>query len=167
MIGLALIQCLRATGCGLIIALDVAPDKLALAQKLGASCVINSSDTPLQKILSLTHGVGADLAFEAVGISATVDLALRSVRKGGAVVLVGNVAPKVELPLQFAVTRELSLLASCASAGEYPSCLEMLAKGALDSAPLLSAVAPLAQGASWFDRLYAKDPGLLKVVLTP
>jgi len=167
MIGLALIQTLRASGCKKIIALDVAPDKLAQAKKFGASHVIDSTGEPLQEILSLTHGLGADVAFEAVGISATVDLAVRCVRKGGKVALVGNVTPKVELPLQLAVTRELSLLGSCASAGEYPACLEMLARGAISAAPLLSAVAPLQAGASWFDRLYAKEPGLLKVVLTP
>jgi L-iditol 2-dehydrogenase len=167
MIGLALIQTLRASRCGHIIALDVAPDKLAQAQKLGASRVIDSTSAPLQEILSLTHGLGADLVFEAVGIGPTVDLAVRCARKGGCVVLVGNVAPKVELPLQLAVTRELSLLGSCASAGEYPACLEMLARGAISAAPLLSAVAPLQAGASWFERLYAKEPGLLKVVLTP
>ena len=167
MIGLALIQILRATGCGQIIALDVAPDKRDRAQKLGASCVIDSTGAPLEEILSVTKGIGADLAFEAVGIGATVDLAVRCVRKGGCVALVGNVAPKVELPLQVAVTRELSLLGSCASAGEYPACLDMLARGAINAAPLLSAVAPLQAGASWFDRLYAREPGLLKVVLTP
>jgi L-iditol 2-dehydrogenase len=166
-IGLALVQILRATGCGQIIALDVAPEKLAQAQKLGASRVMDSSGAPLEEILSITNGLGADVAFEAVGIGATVDLAVRCVRKGGCVALVGNVAPKVELPLQLAVTRELSLLGSCASAGEYPACLDMLARGAISAAPMLSAVAPLQTGASWFDRLYAREPGLLKVVLTP
>jgi L-iditol 2-dehydrogenase len=167
MIGLALVQTLRATGCGQIIALDVAPDKLARAEKLGASHVIESSGTPLPEILSITKGVGADIAFEAVGVGATVDLAVRCVRKGGSVALVGNVAPKVELALQVAVTRELTLLGSCSSAGEYPACLDLLARGAISAASLLSAAAPLQSGASWFDRLYAREPGLLKVVLTP
>jgi L-iditol 2-dehydrogenase len=167
MIGLALVQTLRATGCGQIIALDVAPDKLARAQKLGASHVIDSSGAPLPEILSITKGVGADIAFEAVGVGATVDLAVRCVRKGGSVALVGNVAPKVELPLQVAVTRELTLLGSCSSAGEYPACLDLLARGAINAASLLSAAAPLQSGASWFERLYAREPGLLKVVLTP
>lgn len=167
MIGLALIQVLRAIGCQNIIALDVAPHKLAEAKKLGASRVIDSSVAPLDEILDATRGLGADVAFEAVGVGATVDLAVRCVRKGGSVVLVGNVAAKVELPLQIAVTRELSLFGSCASAGEYPACLEMLANGKISAAPLLSAAAPLQTGASWFDRLYAREPGLLKVVLTP
>lgn len=168
MIGQLLIQALRVAGGGQIIAVDVAPDKLALATKLGATAAVNPSATDAAKeILHLTAGRGADLAFEAVGVNATVDLAVRCVRKGGAVTLVGNVAPKVDLPLQAVVTRELTLSGSCASQGEYPACLDLLARGAIQVAPLISAVAPLAEGAAWFDRLYRKEAGLLKVVLTP
>jgi L-iditol 2-dehydrogenase len=168
MIGLALIQTLRAAGCGCIIAADIAQDKLALATKLGATQTVDCTDgKALEKILQLTHGCGADVAFEAVGVAATVDLAVRCVRKGGAVTLVGNVSPNVPLPLQVVVTRELTLNGSCASAGEYQACLDMMARGAVQTGPLLSAVAPLAEGVTWFDRLYAKEPGLVKVVLCP
>jgi L-iditol 2-dehydrogenase len=80
---------------------------------------------------------------------------------------VGNVTPKTEFPLQQVVTRELTLYGSCASQGEYPACLDMLARGALGATPLISATAPLAEGAAWFDRLYRKEAGLLKVVLRP
>jgi len=168
MIGLALVQAARLSGFGLIIAVDVAPEKLALAGKLGATDLVNSTGGQApEEILNLTQGVGADQAFEAVGLGATVDLAIRAVRKGGSVTLVGNVAPKVELPLQIVVTRELSLYGACASAGEYGACLDMMTRGAIDPQPLLSATAPLADGAAWFDRLYRKEPGLLKVVLKP
>ena len=168
MIGLALVQALSQTGCGRLIVVDIAADRLALAAKFGATHTINSSaEDALAAILRLTQGLGADLAFEAVGVAATVDLALRCLRKGGAATLVGNVTPKTEFPLQTAVTRELTIHGSCASQGEYPACLDMLARGALRAAPLISATAPLAEGAAWFDRLYRKEPGLLKVVLKP
>lgn len=167
MIGLAIIQSLRLAGCGVIIAVDVRPDKLALARRLGATHAVDAASNPLEQILALTRGAGTDHAFEAVGVQPTVDLAIRSVRKGGRVALVGNVAPKVELPLQVAVTRELSLLGSCASAGEYPACLDLMARGGFDPAPLLSAVAPLSEGAAWFERLRQQEPGLLKVILEP
>lgn len=168
MIGLALVQALSCAGCGRIISVDVAPDRLALASKLGATHTINSSTTDaLQTILELTSGRGADLAFEAVGVTPTVDLCLRCLRKGGNAALVGNVSAKIEFPLQVAVTRELSVYGSCASRGEYEACLGLMRRGAIDPAPLLSATAPLADGASWFDRLYRKEPGLLKVILQP
>ena len=100
-------------------------------------------------------------------MAATVEVALRCLRKGGAATLIGNVTPKIEFPLQTAVTRELTIYGSCASQGEYPACLDMLARGALRAASLISATAPLGEGAAWFDRLYRKEPGLLKVVLVP
>ena len=69
------------------------------------------------------------------------------------------------LPLQAVVSRQITLLGSCASSGEYPEAIELLATGAVDVAPLISAVAPLADGQSWFDRLHRADEGLMKVVL--
>jgi L-iditol 2-dehydrogenase len=168
MIGLLVLQALRLSGCGRLIAVDIAPDRLALAEKLGAAELVNAAaGDPVTQIMRLTSGRGADLAVEAVGLNATVDTALRCVRKGGAVTLVGNVTPKVQLPLQTLVTRELTVHGSCASRGEYPACLELMARGAINVPPLISAVAPLAEGPAWFQRLYAKEPGLLKVVLTP
>ena len=168
MIGLALVQALSRTGCGQLLVLDVADDRLELAASCGATETINSGkQDALGAINSLTNGRGADVSFEAVGLTATVDLALRCLRKGGAATLVGNVAPKIEFPLQVAVTRELTVYASCASRGEYPACLDMLARGTLKAEPLISATAPLAEGAAWFERLYRKEPGLLKVVLKP
>jgi threonine dehydrogenase-like Zn-dependent dehydrogenase len=167
LIGLLLVQTLRRAGCARILAVDVAPEKLALAKKLGATAVVQSAPEASREIMEWTEGRGADSVFEAVGIPPTVDLAVRSARKGGAVTLVGNVAPVVEFPLQICVTRELSVYGSCASCGEYPACLEALAKGEIDAGPLLSAVAPLEEGPQWFQRLYRKEPGLLKVILQP
>lgn len=168
MIGLALVQALSQAGCGRLVAVDIADEKLDLAAKCGATTTINSgTEDAHAAILHLTQGLGADLAFEAVGMAATVGLTLRCLRKGGAATLVGNVTPKIEFPLQSTVTRELTIYGSCASQGEYPACLDMLARGALHAAPLISAVAPLAEGTTWFDRLYRKELGLLKVVLRP
>ena len=168
MIGLLVIQALRLAGAGRIIAVDIEPEKLALARRLGADETIDASDADAAaEVLRLTGGRGADAAFEVVGVPPTVDAAVRSVRKGGSVTLVGNVSPKVELPLQTSVTRELTLYGSCASSGEYPACLDLIARGRIDVDALMSAVAPLAEGAAWFDRLYKKERGLMKVILQP
>ena len=168
MIGLLAIQALRLAGCGTIIAIDVDDAKLALAKTLGADHGFNAgSETLAERVLALTVGRGADRAFECVGIGTTVASAFQCVRKGGSITLVGNLSPKIDFPLQLAVTREITLLGVCASQGEYPACLDMIARGAIDVKPLMSAVAPLVEGAAWFDRLYNKEPGLMKVVLSP
>ncbi len=138
------------------------------ARECGADDVLDpSSPKFLQEVRDRTAGRGSDLAFEAVGVSAAVGSALTSVRKGGRVVLVGNVAPKVDLALQSAVTREVALLGSCASQGEYAACLDLIAAGRVKVDGLISAKAPLSEGAQWFQRLYRREPGLMKVVLQP
>ena len=168
LIGLLLVQSLRLAGCAQIIAVDIAPGKLDLAKKLGATDTVDSRKADaLERIIHLTDGRSADCVFEAVGIAPTVDLAIRSARKGGSVTLVGNVSPTVEFPLQICVTREITLYGSCASCGEYPDCVKAIASGQIDVAPLISAIAPLEEGAAWFERLYRREPGLIKVVLTP
>jgi L-iditol 2-dehydrogenase len=168
MIGLALIQALNNAGCCQLMAVDVAPDRLAIAATSGATRTIHSvTENPLEAIANATDGRGADVVFEAVGLPATVELALHCARKGGSVTLVGNITPKVEFPLQIVVTRELSVFGSCASRGEYSACLELMGRGALRPASFISATPALGDGALWFDRLYKKEPGLLKVILEP
>ena len=107
------------------------------------------------------------MALEAVGSTPTVRIAIESVRKGGTVTLIGNIAPNVEIPLQAVVSRQIRLQGSAASAGEYPQCIEMLARGAINLKPLISVVAPLEQGAEWFERLHERQPNLMKVILSP
>jgi len=125
------------------------------------------SPDPVAQVLDLTAGEGLDLAVEAVGRNQTVGAAIGSVRKGGTVVLVGNISPEVTLPLQKVVTRQIRLQGSCASAGEYPRAIQLMANGAIRVKPLITAIAPLDEGPQWFERLHAREPNLMKVVLTP
>jgi len=168
MIGLLIIQVLRRHGCGRLVAVDVDDDRLALAQQFGATDVVNAkTGDAAAEILKMTDGRGVAAAWEAVGTTATVQTAVQCVRKGGAVTLVGNVSPNVEIPLQAVVTRELMLYGSCASSGEYPECIDLLASGAVDVTPLISARATLEEAPRWFERLYRRESGLMKVVVQP
>ena len=168
MIGLLVVQALRAAGCQHVIATDLEESKLSLAKKLGATHVIKADDAALlEKIRALTSGRGADAAFEVVGLPPTVKTAIEAVRKGGSVTLVGNLKPQADLPLQSVVTREITLIGTCASAGEYPECLELIAGGKINVTEFISATPPLAEGAQWFERLYAGERGLMKVLLKP
>jgi L-iditol 2-dehydrogenase len=168
MIGLLIIQSLKLTSCGRIIAIDVDDAKLKAAGQLGAHETINSrTEDAKARVLSLTGGRGADLALEAVGATDPIQTAIDCVRKGGVVTLVGNLSPKVQIPLQAVVSRQLKLIGSCASNGEYPTCIDLLARGAIQVEPMISARAPLSQGVEWFERLYSHEPNLMKVILQP
>lgn len=170
MIGLLVIQALRWAGAEKIVAVDLADNRLALARRLGATHTINSGNTDAAaEVARLTGGLGADTAFEVVGFTPTLNLALSVLKRGGTCVLVGNLSPKTQdFPLQAVVTKELTVLGSCSSAGEYPLCLDLIARGAIDVKPMIEAVVPLADGAAWFEKLSAKDGGkYMKVILQP
>lgn len=168
MIGIFVIQLLRINGCGKVIAVDTQKDRLDMALKLGASHAFDPAAGDIRKaILELSEERGADIAFDAAGIQATVTTAVHSLRKGGTLTLIGNVTPRVEIPLQTVVNSQLRLQGSYAISGEYPAVLDLMSGGALQTAPVLSAEAPLSEGAEWFHRLYRKEKGLMKVILIP
>lgn len=168
MIGLFVIQLLKLAGCNPVVAVDIDDDKLELAGKLGADLLLNPEKTnTAAEIQQVSSGRGADIGFEAVGSEPALNTAIDSVRKGGALTLLGNLSPKVEIPLQSVVTRQLRLQGSCAINGEYEPVLDLIATERLNITAILSAEAPLSEGAKWFDRLYNKEKGLNKVVLRP
>lgn len=143
-IGSCAIAAAALAGCTPVIAVDVNPDKLALADKLGATVTINSKATDaVTEVLKLCRG-GADYAIEATGIPAVMRQALACVRpQGGAAVVVGNARFGDRLDLD---PRELNqgkrLLGTWGGDNvpdrDYPRYAKLLAAGRLDLEPLLS-----------------------------
>jgi len=168
-IGMLTLQVVRAMGAETVIAVDIDDEKLAAALTKGATAIVNSRDADVvRKILELTPGGnGADLAYDATGITQTVEICLRSLALNGKAVLIGNLAQKIDFPLQWVVTRQISLFGSCASAGEYNECLRLIEEGKVDVDALISKVVPLSEGNEWINRVYAREPGLNKIVLLP
>jgi L-iditol 2-dehydrogenase len=166
-IGLLTVQVLKVLGCNPVIAADIDPSKLKRALALGADLAIDSGNTDMGTEVRKHVAKGVDVAVEAVGVSAALQDAELALRKGGKLTLIGNLSPSVDFPLQSVVTREITVNGSCASSGEYPTCLELIGRGDVDVDVMISATAPLIEGADWFQRLYRREPGLMKVVLVP
>jgi L-iditol 2-dehydrogenase len=168
MIGLLILQAARAAGCSRILVADVDASRLKLAEEAGADATILASGAEMAAdVLRLTDGRGVDLVLEAVGRDETVSAAVDAVRKGGTVTLVGNITPQVTLPLQKVVSRQIRLQGSCASAGEYPQAMDLISSGKIRVTPLITAIAPLSDGALWFERLHSREPNLMKIVIDP
>jgi L-iditol 2-dehydrogenase len=168
MIGLLVLQAACLAGCSRVFVADVDATRLKMASALGAAETLHVSEADLTREVSrLTNGRGVDVVFEAVGCNETVATAIDCVRKGGGVTLIGNIASQISVPLQKIVTRQIRLQGSCASAGEYPEAIELVSSGRIKVAPMISAVAPLRDGPQWFERLYAREPNLMKVILDP
>jgi (R,R)-butanediol dehydrogenase/meso-butanediol dehydrogenase/diacetyl reductase/L-iditol 2-dehydrogenase len=167
-IGSMVIQILKVSGSGKVLALDTDPAKRKTAQSFGADAAFDPVDPDLdKKIKDFTNGRGVDRVIEAVGVAAPIKTAISIVRKGGSVTLVGNISPTVDLPLQAIVTKELRLQGSCAISGEYPAVLDLMARKKIDVKSIISVKAPLREGELWMNRLYNREGNLLKVVLIP
>ncbi|HUV94671.1 MAG TPA: galactitol-1-phosphate 5-dehydrogenase [Anaerolineae bacterium] len=154
-IGLTALQAIRLKGAGRVIVTDLSPWRLDLARQLGADVAIRA-DQPdlLERLRDATGPEGADAVVEAVGIQETVDTALEITRKGGSLTLIGNVTPRVELGLQSIVFGEIAVRGTCASSGEFPDCVTLVASGRIIVDPLITEHARLEDGQAVFDRLY-------------
>ena len=168
MIGLLTLQAAKAAGCSTVLVADIDASRLEQAYESGADGTILASGPELvAEVLRRTNGRGVDVVLEAVGRDETITAGVNAVRKGGTVTLIGNITPSVTLPLQRVVACQIRLQGSCASSGEYRQAMDLMAQGKIKVAPLITRVAPLSDGAEWFERLHRREPGLMKIVLDP
>jgi L-iditol 2-dehydrogenase len=167
-IGLFAMQGVRIKGAGTMVVVDVKEDRLAFAKKMGADVTINSAAGDVAEQMRRALGRSdADAVLEAVGLEATVRLAVDITKLGGHLTLIGNVTPKIQVNLQDIVSHELTIRGSCAIAGEYPACLNLIAQGRFHVKPVISRILPLSEGAGAFDALHHGEPGLMKILLHP
>jgi NDMA-dependent alcohol dehydrogenase len=90
-VGLNVIQGAKHAGAARIIAVDMVDGKLQTAKKFGATDIVNPSTDgdAVGKVMELTGQRGADVAFEVIGLGATIEQALQMTRRGGQAVIVG------------------------------------------------------------------------------
>jgi 6-hydroxycyclohex-1-ene-1-carbonyl-CoA dehydrogenase len=153
-VGLNVVQCAVAAG-GRVIALDLNDARLDLARRLGASMVINPSGVPRidKRIRELTDG-GADVAIEAIGNPATIEMAYGLLRRGGRLCVIGYSAEPVSLSAARLMYYELEIVGSLGcGAGEYREILGLVAAGKLQLDPIVSGTLPLAEINTGLDRL--------------
>ena len=168
LIGNIAMQAAGTQGAGAVAVVDIVPERLELARRLGADIVIDSSRGDPATVLEQANGRRtADVVLEAVGIQTTIDLATALTRPGGSLTLIGNVRPRIEQDLQGIVSGELTVRGSSASAGEYLDCIERIADGRLRVTELISRTQPLEDGLAAFEALHRGEPGLMRIVLHP
>jgi L-iditol 2-dehydrogenase len=167
-IGVFAMQAVRVKGAGTLVVLDTKEDRLEFARRLGASVTINPAKADVAAEMRKAVGrPDADAVLEAVGNEAAVRLAVDLTKLGGNLTLIGNVTPKIQVNLQDIVSHELTIRGSCAIAGEYPACLNLIAQGRIQARPVISREMPLSEGQAAFDALHHGESGLMKIVLRP
>lgn len=161
-IGLLIVLALRRAGADSITVVDIDPAPLDLATRLGATRVVDSRSEGTSDL----RAAGFDLAIEASGSPAGLADALKSVRKGGALVQVGNLpAGEIAVPMNLVMAKELSVLGTFRFNQEFTAAVKLIASGAIDVSPLITAEVPLADADRGF-RLALDRSSNIKVVLT-
>jgi S-(hydroxymethyl)glutathione dehydrogenase/alcohol dehydrogenase len=161
-VGLATVNAARIAGAGRIIAVDPMPEKRALAERLGATDVIDPSEEGAAgRIVDLTGG-GVDHAIEAVGRPASAELAVRSLRRGGTATILGMMPldQKVGLAaLDLLSGKKLqgALMGANRFPVEIPRLVDFYLRGLLDLDTIVAETIPLEQVNEGFDRMKRGD----------
>ncbi len=166
-IGLLVASVLKHRGVATVVISDPSAERRAVAtgMRLGVAVDPHQVDVE-QAVRDLTGGLGADVAFEAVGIAATVAQAHAVVRYGGTIVWVGNNVRMIDVDMQQVVTRELAVLGTYAmSDDDFVDALGLLEAGAIDVSALINRRATLEEGPTLFDELLA-SPSVVKCLFT-
>ena len=153
-IGLMALLCAKAAGCR-IFAVDVIPEKLDLARRLGANEVINGLETdPVEAVKRATEGLGSDIVIEAAGFPATVEQSLVMVRQAGRIILIGLSTKPAQLPPIAVARREVEIFGSFIyHAGEFASAIHLIATGQADVLPLVGLTTDLAGAQDAYEQL--------------
>jgi aryl-alcohol dehydrogenase len=99
-VGLSAIMAAKAAGATTIIAVDVLPERLAFATKLGATHAVNGkTDDVVAEILKATDGIGASYAVDTTAVPAVITNLINATAFGASIALVGVGKPDAQLPL--------------------------------------------------------------------
>jgi alcohol dehydrogenase len=167
-IGLAAISTAKLFSPAQVIAIDLVDSRLDAAKLFGADVVVNNSRESAEAVVaSLTDGLGADVAIEAVGVPDTFELCTRLIRAGGHVANVGVHGKPATLHLEDLWTRDVTITTGLVDTWSTPTLLKLVRSGHLNTDAFVTHRLALADIENAYDVFgNAADTGALKVVLT-
>ncbi len=167
-IGLATIMGAKLYSPAHIVAIDKADTRLEAAKQFGADVVVNNDrEDPLEAVRSLTDGLGADVAVEAVGVPATFELATALVRPGGHVANVGVHGQPAALHLEELWSKNVTITTGLVDTFSTPTLLKLVTSHQVDSSRFVTHHFTMDQFMEAYDVFTrAGDTGALKVVVT-
>ena len=166
-IGLMAVECAFILGASRVFALDLVPERRALAEQLGAIALDPSMAAAA--IREATNRKKADCVIEAVGADATVTAAINLVGRGGVVSVVGaNRSPKFSFPMDKVYYNCLTFRAAVCSVVRYwPDLIPLIQSGRLKPEQYITGEFPLSRGPEAYRDFANRTAGTLKTVLVP
>jgi threonine dehydrogenase-like Zn-dependent dehydrogenase len=166
-VGLCTIMSARALGAGRVVAIDMVPERLKLAESLGALTVNPTENDPEDVIRELTDWRGADVVVDAVGHESALAATFPLVRMGGTISLPGMyVEDQASVPIGDMWLKNITITAGVANVqGHMDELLELIRDGRIDPKVIISHRLPLTDAPNGYEMFDRKEA--LKVVLDP
>jgi Zn-dependent alcohol dehydrogenase len=161
-VGLNAIQAGRIAEAQQVIAIDVNPNKLALARNLGATDTVDGSrGDPIEQVYARTGGLGTTFAFDFVGTAATAHAALAMTRRGGTLVVTGLAQTELTFTANDLIragrTVKGNFMGMGAFRSEYPKLVRLYEEGVLQVDELVSQQLPLERVQAAFEAMERGD----------
>jgi threonine dehydrogenase-like Zn-dependent dehydrogenase len=166
-VGLCTVMAARALGAGKVVAVDMVPERLKLAETLGA-ITVNPKETDADDVvLELTNWRGADVVVDAVGHESALAACFPLVRMGGTISLPGMyMEVEAPMPIGDMWLKNLTVTAGVANIqGHMDEVIELVRDGRLDPSVIISHRLPLSEAPKGYEMFDRKEA--LKVVLDP
>lgn len=168
-IGLIALALAKAMGASLVMAVELLPERVAFARKLGADHAIDAKVMDASEtIKDLTRGTGVDIVIEATGDPTSIQKAIEIVKPGGKIVLISLYEGMQSTILgDQLVTKDIELHGSMASAHVWGRVINFIAAGRLNLKPLITHTFSLDEAPHAFEVAERKSEGVIKVCLKP
>jgi len=173
-LGLSTAVVAKAYGARKVIVVDLLESPLKVAEKMGVDETVNASETdPVQEVMRLTDGVGADAVIEAVGGDApTIQQAIRMARKGGRISYIGIFSTPQQLDLWRMLFNEVTIRPSWSFSyhGQHHECEmahQLICSRKVSVEPMITHKFPLTDIKNGFVTAIDKTSGSIKVLVLP
>jgi len=167
-IGLSAIASARLFSPSHIVAIDLAEARLEAAKQFGADVTVNNtSQDPVEVVRSLTGGLGADVAIEAVGVPAAFELAVQLSRPGGRIANIGVHGQPATLHLEEQWQRNITIMTGLVDGYSTPTLMRLVTSRQIDAKRFITHRFSLDEFGEAYD-VFARpaETGALKVVLS-
>jgi (R,R)-butanediol dehydrogenase/meso-butanediol dehydrogenase/diacetyl reductase len=166
MIGLATVAMARATGARAVYSVEPLPVRRRRAERLGAVTIDPTQFPAVSRLMELTSGFGADVAFDCVGTQASLELALNLARKGGRVVAVGVFKSPPVVDMNRVVLHQRELIGSLGTVDSFPRAIALVADGRVKAREFISDRIPLRDVIDLgFDRLISDPDQHVRIIV--
>jgi L-iditol 2-dehydrogenase len=165
-IGLMTLLSLKAMGVDNVTLVDLFEVRLQKARDFGAAHVINAAETdPVQAVLDLTGGAGADYVFEAAGNAKTLVQTTAMTKRGGTTFLIGSIHGDTPFNFQKMADKEITIQTTFRYRHIYPTAIAAVAAGKIDVSSVVSRTFELERAPDAFEASINEKQSMVKAMI--